>query len=114
MAILVLLIKRDVPQFVTVFIVIIFSLGGALYLSLIGYYSDNNLDTENNNDTRCSDDSCVCVCVCFSVQKNCQLVRLLSCSEIYLLWWTGFRILAEGSALTYYGPGGFKYNIQTC
>ena len=51
-AILVLLIKRDVPQFVTVFVVIIFSLGGALYLSLIGYYSDDNIDTENNNDTR--------------------------------------------------------------
>ena len=51
-AILILLIKRDVPQFVTVFVVIIFSLGGALYLSLIGYYSDDNLDTENNNDTR--------------------------------------------------------------
>ena len=52
MAILVLLIKRDVPQFVTVFVVIIFSLGGALYLSLIGHYHDDNLDTENNNDTR--------------------------------------------------------------
>ena len=52
MTILVLLIKRDVPQFVTVFVVIIFSLGGALYLSLIGHYSDDNIDTENNNDTR--------------------------------------------------------------
>ena len=51
-AILVLLIKRDVPQFVTVFAVIIFSLGGALYLSLIGYYNDDNFDTENNNETR--------------------------------------------------------------
>jgi hypothetical protein len=80
-AILVLLIKRDVPQFVTVFVVIIFSFGGALHLSLIGYYNDDNLDTENNNET----------------------------SEIYLLWWTGFRILAEGSALTYYGPGGFNW-----
>ena len=52
MAILVLLIKRDVPQFVTVFVVIIFSFGGALHLSLIGYYNDDNLDTENNNETR--------------------------------------------------------------
>ena len=51
-AILVLLIKRDVPQFVTVFVVIIFSLGGALYLSLVGYYNDDNMDTENNNETR--------------------------------------------------------------
>ena len=51
-AILVLLIKRDVPQFVTVFVVIIFSLGGALYLSLVGHYSSDNIDTENNNDTR--------------------------------------------------------------
>ena len=51
-AILVLLIKRDVPQFVTVFLVIIFSLGGALYLALIGHYNDSNIDTENNNDTR--------------------------------------------------------------
>ena len=50
--ILVLLIKRDVPQFVTVFVVIIFSLGRALYLSLIGHYNDDNIDTENNNDTR--------------------------------------------------------------
>ena len=49
-AILILLIKR----FVTVFVVIIFSLGGALYLSLIGYYNDDNIDTENNNDTRCT------------------------------------------------------------
>ena len=52
MAILVLLIKRDVPQFVTVFLVIIFSLGGALYLALIGHYNEDSLDTENNNDTR--------------------------------------------------------------
>ena len=52
-AILVLLIKRDVPQFMTVFLVIIFSLGGALYLSLIGHYNENNVDTENNNETRC-------------------------------------------------------------
>ena len=51
-AILVLLIKRDVPQFVTVFLVIIFSLGGALYFALTGHYNGNNLDTENNNDTR--------------------------------------------------------------
>lgn len=51
-AILVLLIKRDVPQFVTVFLVIIFSLGGALYFALTGHYNENNLDTENNNDTR--------------------------------------------------------------
>ena len=51
-AILVLLIKRDVPKFVTVFIVIIFSLGGALYFALTGNYSDENIDTENNNDTR--------------------------------------------------------------
>ena len=58
-AILILLIKRDVPQFVTVFVVIIFSLGGALYLSLIGYYNDDNLDTENNNDTRYISTSCV-------------------------------------------------------
>ena len=50
--ILVLLIRRDVPQFVTVFVVIIFSLGGALYLSLIEHYNDDNIDTENNNDTR--------------------------------------------------------------
>ena len=51
-AILVLLIKRDVPQFVTVFLVIIFSLGGALYFALTGHYNQNNMDTENNNDTR--------------------------------------------------------------
>ena len=51
-AILVLLIKRDVPQFVAVFLVIIFSLGGALYFALIGHYNENSLDTDNNNDTR--------------------------------------------------------------
>ena len=51
-AILVLLIKRDVPQFVTVFLVIIFSLGGSLYFALIGHYNENNMDTDNNNDTR--------------------------------------------------------------
>ena len=51
-AILVLLIKRDVPQFVTVFVVIIISLGGVLYLSLVGHYNQDNLDTENNNETR--------------------------------------------------------------
>ena len=51
-AILVLLITRDVPQFAIVFIVIIFSLGGALYFALTGNYSDENIDTENNNDTR--------------------------------------------------------------
>ena len=65
-AILVLLIKRDVPQFLTVFIVIIFSFGGALYLSLIGYYNDNNLDTENNNDTRCSSTVLLCKLVSLS------------------------------------------------
>ena len=51
-AILVLVSKRDIPHFVTVFVVIIFSLGGALYLSLVGYYNDDNMDTENNNETR--------------------------------------------------------------
>ena len=66
MAILVLLIKRDVPQFLTVFIVIIFSFGGALYLSLIGYYNDNNLDTENYNDTRCSSTVLLCKLVSLS------------------------------------------------
>ena len=68
MAILVLLIKRDVPQFLTVFIVIIFSFGGALYLSLIGYYNDNNLDTENYNDTRCISIAVQCCCAnCFII-----------------------------------------------
>ena len=61
-AILILLIKRDVPQFVTVFVVIIFSLGGALYLSLVGFYNDANIDTENNNETRC-----------FNIIYNCLL-----------------------------------------
>ena len=42
---------KNVPKFVTVSVVIIFSLGGALYLSLIGYYNDDNIDTDNNNYT---------------------------------------------------------------
>ena len=45
MAILVLLIKRDVPQFVAVFLVTIFSLGGALYFALIGDYNEESLRT---------------------------------------------------------------------
>ena len=98
MAILVLLIKRDVPQFMTVFLVIIFSLGGALYLALIEHYGKTNVDTENNNETR------------FTFRHygfhNDSTLPIIS--EIYFLWWTGVRILAEGSALTYYGPGGFK------
>ena len=53
-AILVLLTKRDVPHFVAVFLVIIFSLGGGLYFALIGHYNEDSLDTENNNDTRWS------------------------------------------------------------
>ena len=52
MAILVLMTKRDVPQFMIVFLVSIFSLGGGLYFALIGHYNENSLDTENNNDTR--------------------------------------------------------------
>ena len=95
MAILVLLIKRDIHQFVTV---IIFSLGGALYLALIGHYGKTNVDTENNNETRLA-------------TIGFMMAQLFS--EIYFLWWTGVRILAEGSALTYYGPGGFKLVHQT-
>ena len=104
MAILVLLIKRDIPQFVTVFLVIIFSLGGALYLALIGHYGKTNVDTENNNETR------------FTFRHygfHIMIQLYLFFSEIYFLWWTGVRILAEGSALTYYGPGGFKLVHQT-
>ena len=54
-----LLIKRDIPQFVAVFLVIIFSLGGALYLALIGHYNESNIATENNNDTRYVNMPCI-------------------------------------------------------
>ena len=33
----------------------------------------------------------------------------MSCSAIHLVWLAGVRMIIEGSVLTYYGPGGFKY-----
>lgn len=56
-AILYLLIWRDIRRIVIVFIIMIFSFGGALYFSSAARYSDNNTEsysdntTENNNDT---------------------------------------------------------------
>lgn len=48
-AILYLLIWRDIRRIVLVFIIMIFSFGGALYFTPVASYSDNN--TENINDT---------------------------------------------------------------
>ena len=32
-----------------------------------------------------------------------------ACREVYLVWLTGIRILAEGSVIEYYGDGGYRY-----
>ena len=47
-----LLLKRDIPRLIGLFIVINFSFGGGLYFALIGQYDDSSVDELNNNDTR--------------------------------------------------------------
>ena len=89
MAILVLLIKRDVPQFVTVFMVIIFSLGGALYLSLVGYYNDGNVDTENNNETRYH----ICILLVILVEYHHFLATFPCCKHTTGDFWLLFLVV---------------------
>ena len=38
-------------------------------------------------------------------------INHIFCSELYLLWLTGVRLLVEGSVLTYIGQDGFKYVV---
>ena len=49
---LLLMLKRDIPRIIGVFLVINFSFGGGLYFALVGHYNDSNVDTVNDNSTR--------------------------------------------------------------
>jgi len=49
---LLLMLKRDIPRIIGVFVVITFSFGGGLYFALVGHYDDSNVDTVNDNSTR--------------------------------------------------------------
>ena len=48
-----LLLKHDIPRLFGVFLVINFSFGTGLYLTLVGHYNEENVDTVNDNSTRC-------------------------------------------------------------
>ena len=47
-----LMMKKDIPRLLLVFLVINISFGAGLYFSLVGYYNNDNIDTVNDNTTR--------------------------------------------------------------
>ena len=44
-----LMMKKDIPRLILVFLVINLSFGAGLYFSLVGYYNKDNIDTANDN-----------------------------------------------------------------
>lgn len=67
-----LLLKHDLPRLFAVFVVINFSFGTGLYLTLVGHYNDNNVDTVNDNSTRYE---------IFMVQRRARRIEL--CTMIH-------------------------------
>ena len=102
---LLLMVKQNVPRIIGVFAVITFSFGGGLYFALVGHYNDGHVDMVNDNSTRFVLYK-LCI-ILYSIQECAHCVPI-PCSEIYLVWLTGARMIIEGSILTYYGSEGFK------
>ena len=43
-------------------------------------------------------------------QYSIYVLNLHACSEIYLVWFTGIRVMIEGAIIVdqYFGPNGFQ------
>ena len=122
---------RDIIQFGTIFSVFLFSFSGAFYLALRGEVRDQegtsscvdcNLTTVENGSMAASETtvntslniypfetSYVKLLINFNKQAS-MYVHCDTHSEIYLVWFTGIRVMIEGAIIVdqYFGPNGFQ------
>ena len=115
-------------QFGTIFSVFLFSFSGAFYLALRGEIHnqegigcmDYNL-TSGENGSMAASEGVVNTSLniypfetSYVISNYCRmaihLCLLCTCSEIYLVWFTGIRVMIEGAIIVdqYFGPNGFK------
>ena len=115
---------RDIVQFGSIFSVFLFSFSGAFYLALRGEVQNEGVESYNTtveNGSIAPENILNTNLYSYPFETSYvnKYIYISSCfiilslfvySEIYLVWFTGIRVMIEGSTVVdqYFGPNGFK------